>query len=87
MRLTRSALCSVALCLATASPVAAAPEPSAEVVPGRRPATPEELERYAEREQQDRPLEDFQGGRRGGGIEATTIVIVLLVVILVLILV
>jgi hypothetical protein len=59
-----------------ASAVAAAP-------PARRPATPEELERYAEREQQSAGLEKFEGGR----IDTGTIVIVLLLVIIIILLV
>lgn len=86
MRLTQLATCLVALCLATAPvmPVAvAAPEPPAETTP--RPATADELTRYAEREKQaeEKKLDEFEGGRRGRGTEATTIIIILLVVILV----
>lgn len=88
MRLTQLATCLVALCLAAAPvmPVAvAARETPGETAP--RPATPDELARYGEREKEAKKqqLDEFEGGRRGRGIEATTIIIVLLVVILVLI--
>lgn len=69
--------------LAAAEPARDAPAPTETV---RRPAAADELARYAEREEQARPLEQFEGGRRGGT-EATTIVIILLVVILVVLLV
>jgi hypothetical protein len=53
-----------------------------------RPATADELSRYGDREEEAKQdkLDEFEGGRRGRGIEATTIIIVLLVVILVVIL-
>jgi len=89
MRPTQLATYLVALCLAAAPmmPVAhAARATPAETVP--RPASSDELAGYAEREEQAKKdkLEEFEGGRRGRGIEATTIIIVLLVVILVIIL-
>jgi hypothetical protein len=82
--------CLVALCLAAAPvmPAAvAARDTPGETVP--RPATPDELARYGEREEEAKKqqLEEFEGGRRGRGIEATTIIIVLLVVILVVLIV
>jgi len=49
----------------------------------RRPASPEELERYAEREQRSAGLEKFEGGR----IDTTTIVVILLLVIIIILLV
>jgi Flp pilus assembly protein TadB len=91
MRLTRTALFLAALFL-VATPVASATPaaPAGEQVPAqasrsdRRPATPDELERYAEREQQSAELEEFEGGRRGGGaVPVTTVIIILLVAILV----
>ena len=89
MRLTQLATSLVALCLATAPMIPAAQaarETPAETAP--RAATPAELSRYGEREEEAKPdkLDEFEGGRRGRGIEATTIIIVLLVVILVVIL-
>ena len=51
-----------------------------------RPASADELAGYADREdaaKQDQ-LDQFEGGRRGRGVQATTIIIVLLVVIVVL---
>jgi Flp pilus assembly protein TadB len=95
MRLTRTALFLAALFL-VATPVASATpaEPAGEQVPAqtargeRRPATPDELERYAEREQKNAELEEFEGGRRGGSaIPVTTVIVVLLIVILVVIIV
>ncbi|MBZ0235668.1 MAG: hypothetical protein K8M05_25290 [Deltaproteobacteria bacterium] len=88
MRPTQLATCLLALGLA-AAPVAPAAadavrEPPAETVP--RPATADELARYGEREEaaKQEKLDQFEGGRRGRGVEATTIIIVLLVVIVVL---
>ena len=88
MRSHPLATCLLALCLATAPvmpALAQARATPAETVP--RPASADELAGYADREEQAKPekLDDFEGGRRGRGIEATTIIIVLLVVILVLI--
>jgi hypothetical protein len=60
---------------------AATERPAAE--PTRRPATPEEMERYAAREQQSAGLEKFEGGRIG----TTTIIIILLLVIVIILLV
>ncbi len=89
MRSTQLATCLLALALASA-PIAPAAAQAVREVPAEtapRPATPDELARYGEREQaaEQQQLEQFEGGRRGRGIEATTIIIVLLVVILVLI--
>lgn len=88
MRTSKLATLLVALSLAAApvAPALASPgDATAERAPGPRPAAPDELAAYAEREQQAKPLEDFEGGRRGRGIETGTVIIVLLVVILVLI--
>lgn len=88
MRPTQLVSCLLALGLAAApiAPVAAqvVRDVPAETAP--RPATPDELARYGEREQaaEQQQLEQFEGGRRGRGTEATTIIIVLLVVIIVL---
>jgi hypothetical protein len=63
-----------------------APAPAAEQAasePARRPASPEEMERYAAREQQSSGLEKFEGGR----IDTTTIVIILLLVIVIILIV
>jgi hypothetical protein len=96
MRLTRTALLLAALFLVATPVASAAPaQPGGEQVPAqtargdRRPATPDELERYAEREQASAELEEFEGGRRGGGgsVPVTTVIIILLVVILVVLIV
>ena len=60
---------------------ARAPEKGA-AEPQRRAATPEELERYAAREQRSAGLEKFEGGR----IDTTAIIIILLLVIIIVIL-
>jgi hypothetical protein len=96
MRLTRTALFLAVLFL-IATPVASATpaQPAGEQAPtearrvDKRRATPDELERYGEREKQSAELEEFEGGRRGGGgaIPVTTVIVVLLVVILVVIIV
>jgi hypothetical protein len=89
MRSHPLATCLLALCLA-AAPVMPAAAQAARPVPAEtvpRPATAGELAGYADREEQAEQdkLGEFEGGRRGRGVEATTIIIVLLVVILVLI--
>jgi hypothetical protein len=92
MRTNPLATSLLALCLATAPVLPAAAETvraaPAETTPGPRPATPDELARYGEREEaaKQQQLDEFEGGRRGRGTEATTIIIILLVVILVVIL-
>src|SRR5687768_2233847 len=48
-----------------------------------RPATPDEAQRFAERERQDAGVAGFEGGAR---ISTTTIIIILLLVILLVIL-
>lgn len=51
--------------------------------PPARSATPEELARYAEREQRSAGLEKFEGGR----IDTTAIIIILLLVIIIVLIV
>ncbi len=79
-------LAPLAGCSATARRPAAQETPAANrtaAAPVRRPASPEELERYAEREQRSAGLEKFEGGR----IDTATIVIVLLLVIVIILIV
>lgn len=66
-----------------APPAASRSAPVAEA-PARKPASGAELERYAEREQQSKGLERFEGGRMS---DATLIVLVLLLVIIIILLV
>lgn len=61
-------------------PTGADYSPSAAPTQPTREATPEEAERYAEREQQASELEKFQGGRES----VVTVLIVVLLVILIL---
>jgi hypothetical protein len=70
----------VAASAASAEPGVKGPRRS---VPEPTPATPAEIERYAERERLAQPLERFQGGRASS---TTIIVVLLLVIILVLLL-
>jgi len=79
-------LAPLAGCSATARRPAAQEAPADNRVaaaPERRPASPEELERYAEREQRSAGLEKFEGGR----IDTTTIVVILLLVIIIILIV
>lgn len=89
MRTSKLTLCFATLCL-LASPVMASPEPDRaaqlDPSPARKPASPEELERYAQREQAAEKLEQFKGGR-GGAIELTTLLIIVLIVLLVVLIV
>lgn len=66
------------------SPPAASRSAPVTEEPGRTPASEGELERYAEREQEARGLERFEGGRMS---DATLIVLVLLLVIIIILLV
>lgn len=67
----------------TSPPAASRSAPVAEE-PVRKPASGAELERYAQREEQSRGLERFEGGRMS---DATLIVVVLLIVIIIILLV
>jgi hypothetical protein len=72
--------CSAAGRSAAETPARGRIEPAA---PPRRPASQEELERYAERERRSAGLEKFEGGR----IDTTSIVIILLLVIVIILIV
>jgi hypothetical protein len=79
-------LAPLAGCSATARRPAAQEAPidnRVAAAPDRRPASPEELERYAERERRSAGLEKFEGGR----IDTTTIVVILLLVIIIILIV
>jgi hypothetical protein len=83
--MSKLTVCFTALCM-LAGPALATPAPvpaQVEKAPGRKPATPTELEQYAAREAVAEKLEKFEGGR-GRGIEMGTLVVILLVVIIVL---
>jgi hypothetical protein len=81
-------VCFATLCLLGSPAVAApaTPDRMAQTEPGQahKPASTDELDRYAQRERSAEKLEKFEGGR-GRYIEASTLIIVLLVVILVMI--
>jgi hypothetical protein len=62
---------------------AASAAPAAAPTAPPQPATPDEAQRFAERERQDAGLAGFEGGAR---ISTTTIIIILLLVIILLIL-
>jgi hypothetical protein len=63
----------------------ATPEPArqVQVEPGRQPASPAELESYAERERTAQAQEKFEGGRVRHS-DLITIVLLLVIVVLVL---
>ena len=69
---------------ANSSPPAASRSVPVAEQPVRKPASGAELERYAQREDQSKGLERFEGGRMS---DATLIVIVLLLVIVIILLV
>jgi hypothetical protein len=86
LRTSTLAACFVTLC-AIAAPVHADPQPNPvvhrEPGPKRQAASPEQLERYAERESQAREQQRFEGGHMRNG-DLVTIILVLVIVILVL---
>jgi len=88
MRTTTLVICFAMLC-SLAAPAAAEPaqtDRTAEHTTTTRPASPNELASYAQRERAAQQQLKFKGGR-GGQIEVTTLIIILLFVILIVILV
>jgi len=89
MRASTLTICFALLCMGAApgaaEPARPAPAAHQQAAPARRSATPDELERYAQRERSAKTQAKFQGGR-GYYFEASTVIIILLVVILVIIL-
>jgi len=88
MRATTLTVCFAMLC-ALAAPAAAEPQErdaTTELSGTRKPASPDELAGYAQRERAAQKQLAFKGGR-GGSIEIETLLLVVLIVLLVVIIV
>jgi len=83
--MSKLAGCLLTLCM-LASPVVAAPKQAPAIVeksPVKRPASPDELQQYAQRERAAEKLAKFEGGRVRND-TLITVILVLVIVVLVL---